>query len=108
MVNSHSSEKCEEMNKNPPLEYDLRKYLLLLAILVATVTYAAGFNPPGGVWQETEAGHLAGDSIIRDTNYPGILSSSTATRLRSLCPLWLSSSSSSSPSCTRRSTCGSQ
>ncbi|KAL5199399.1 hypothetical protein ABZP36_020602 [Zizania latifolia] len=70
MVNSHSSEKSEEKKKkNPPLEYDLRKYLLLLAILVATVTYAAGFNPPGGVWQDTEAGHLAGDSIIRDTYY---------------------------------------
>uniref|UniRef100_A0A0E0E0U4 PGG domain-containing protein n=1 Tax=Oryza meridionalis TaxID=40149 RepID=A0A0E0E0U4_9ORYZ len=53
-----------------PLEYDLRKYLLLLATMVATVTYTAGFNPPGGVWQETEAGHLAGDSIIRDTHYP--------------------------------------
>ncbi|KAF2926368.1 hypothetical protein DAI22_06g122800 [Oryza sativa Japonica Group] len=53
-----------------PLEYDLRKYLLLLATMVATVTYTAGFNPPGGVWQETEARHLAGDSIIRDTHYP--------------------------------------
>ncbi|KAF0903414.1 hypothetical protein E2562_027699 [Oryza meyeriana var. granulata] len=56
-----------------PLEYDLRKYLLLLATLVATVTYAAGFNPPGGVWQDTEAGHLAGDSIIRDSHYPRYL-----------------------------------
>lgn len=53
-----------------PLEYDLRKYLLLLATMVATVTYTARFNPPGGVWQETEARHLAGDSIIRDSHYP--------------------------------------
>uniref|UniRef100_A0A0D9WPG7 PGG domain-containing protein n=1 Tax=Leersia perrieri TaxID=77586 RepID=A0A0D9WPG7_9ORYZ len=58
---------------NSPLEYDLRKYLLLLATLVATVTYTAGFNPPGGVWQDTEAGHLAGDSIIRDSQYPRYL-----------------------------------
>jgi hypothetical protein len=41
--------------------------------MAATVTYAAGFNPPGGVWQDTEAGHLAGDSIIRDTHYPRYL-----------------------------------
>ncbi|KAK3139680.1 hypothetical protein QOZ80_5AG0387760 [Eleusine coracana subsp. coracana] len=54
-----------------PWEYSLRKYLLLLATLVATVTYAAGFNPPGGVWQDTDptTGHLAGDPIIRDTSY---------------------------------------
>ncbi|KAF7093919.1 hypothetical protein CFC21_096294 [Triticum aestivum] len=29
-----------------------RKYLLLLATLVASVTYGAGLNPPGGVWSE--------------------------------------------------------
>ncbi|OEL34200.1 hypothetical protein BAE44_0004781 [Dichanthelium oligosanthes] len=50
-------------------EYSLRKYLLLLASLVATVTYGAGFNPPGGVWQtaDRDKGHIAGDPIIRDT-----------------------------------------
>ncbi|KAM3194820.1 hypothetical protein ACQJBY_071082 [Aegilops geniculata] len=50
-------------------EYRLRKYLLLLATLVVTVTYAAGFNPPGGVWQDTRDGQLAGDPIIRATHY---------------------------------------
>ncbi|EAZ00598.1 hypothetical protein OsI_22620 [Oryza sativa Indica Group] len=63
----------ESKDEHRPLEYCLRKYLLLLAIMVATVTYAAGFNPPGGVWQNTEAGHLAGESIIRDTYYPRYL-----------------------------------
>uniref|UniRef100_A0A8I6YBD2 PGG domain-containing protein n=1 Tax=Hordeum vulgare subsp. vulgare TaxID=112509 RepID=A0A8I6YBD2_HORVV len=50
---------------------DLSKYILLLATLVATVTYAAGFNPLGGVWQETvpSSDQLAGDSIIRTTSY---------------------------------------
>uniref|UniRef100_K3ZEJ7 PGG domain-containing protein n=1 Tax=Setaria italica TaxID=4555 RepID=K3ZEJ7_SETIT len=50
-------------------EYSLRKYLLLLATLVATVTYTAGFNPPGGVWQDADptSGRIAGDPIIRDT-----------------------------------------
>ncbi|XP_024318010.1 uncharacterized protein LOC112271949 [Brachypodium distachyon] len=57
-----------------PWEYSLRKYLLLLATLVVTVTYAAGFNPPGGIWQDSgshQGGErrLAGDPIIRDTDY---------------------------------------
>ncbi|TKW01994.1 hypothetical protein SEVIR_8G215332v4 [Setaria viridis] len=58
-------------NSSEPAEYQLKKYLLLLATLVATVTYAAGLNPPGGSWlEDTPAkGQLAGDSILRETNY---------------------------------------
>ncbi|KAL6909904.1 hypothetical protein ACP4OV_001563 [Aristida adscensionis] len=52
-----------------PWEYQLRKYLLLLATLVATVTYAGGLNLPGGVWQESNDDHLAGDPILRATHY---------------------------------------
>ncbi|KAF7062789.1 hypothetical protein CFC21_069350 [Triticum aestivum] len=33
-----------------------RKYLLLLATLVASVTYGAGLNPPGGVWSKDQKG----------------------------------------------------
>ena len=57
--------------KGQPWEYSLRKYLLLLATIVATITYAAGFNPPGGVWQEgsNDDGQLAGDPIIRYTHH---------------------------------------
>ncbi|CAM0901506.1 unnamed protein product [Alopecurus aequalis] len=52
------------------LMLDMSKYILLLATVVATVTYAVGFSPPGGVWQDTDAaaGRFAGDSIIRSTN----------------------------------------
>ncbi|PUZ66859.1 hypothetical protein GQ55_3G377200 [Panicum hallii var. hallii] len=51
-------------------EYSLRKYLLLLASLVASVTYGAGFNPPGGVWQAADRAksRIPGDPIIRETN----------------------------------------
>ncbi|KAF7086551.1 hypothetical protein CFC21_089837 [Triticum aestivum] len=56
------------------LEYSLQKYLLLLATMVITVTYAAGFNTPGGVWQVTHEGKLAGDPIILETHYHRYLS----------------------------------
>nr|XP_051203676.1 uncharacterized protein LOC127317194 [Lolium perenne] len=45
-------------------EYHLRKYLALLATLVATSTYAAGLSPPGGVWQENNPGEPAGVPIL--------------------------------------------
>uniref|UniRef100_A0A453A8P2 PGG domain-containing protein n=1 Tax=Aegilops tauschii subsp. strangulata TaxID=200361 RepID=A0A453A8P2_AEGTS len=46
----------------------MRKYVLMLATLVATVAYGVGFSPPGGIWQENAAGHLAGEPIVRSTN----------------------------------------
>ncbi|KAM3335521.1 hypothetical protein ACQJBY_029797 [Aegilops geniculata] len=62
----------DEGNKHPPstsMEYQLKAYLLLLATLVATVTYAAGLNLPGGAWPDTQDGHLAGDPILPDAHY---------------------------------------
>jgi hypothetical protein len=58
-------------SEQQPWEYSLRKYLLLLATVFANVTYAAGFNPPGGVWQEgfNDGGPLAGEPIIRHAHY---------------------------------------
>ncbi|XP_037456700.1 uncharacterized protein LOC119327698 [Triticum dicoccoides] len=53
--------------QEPSWEYHLRKYLMLLATLVATATYAAGLSPPGGVWQEDKPdpmGHTAGVPIL--------------------------------------------
>ncbi|KAF7091647.1 hypothetical protein CFC21_094200 [Triticum aestivum] len=51
-------------------EFQLKKYLLLLATLVATVTYVAGLNLPGGSWTEdTPGGQVAGEPILRETYY---------------------------------------
>ncbi|TVU50452.1 hypothetical protein EJB05_01824, partial [Eragrostis curvula] len=56
--------------KRPPAEYRLKKYLVLLATLVATVTYTVGLTPPGGTWLEDLEGEVvAGDSILRETSY---------------------------------------
>jgi hypothetical protein len=47
-----------------------REVLLLLAILLATLTYQAGLTPPGGFWSaDDNFGHRAGFPVLLD-NYP--------------------------------------
>jgi hypothetical protein len=49
--------------------YRMCKYLMLLGILAASVTYQAGLVPPGGVWPADGNGHgAAGDPVLRDTD----------------------------------------
>ncbi|KAM0917678.1 hypothetical protein ACQ4PT_009150 [Festuca glaucescens] len=43
-----------------------RKFLMLLAILAASITYQAGISPPGGFWTDNKNGHRAGDPVFRD------------------------------------------
>jgi hypothetical protein len=38
----------------------------LLGILVASVTYQAGLEPPGGAWQSSSGGYEAGNSVMHD------------------------------------------
>ncbi|KAF0896748.1 hypothetical protein E2562_027273 [Oryza meyeriana var. granulata] len=91
-------------------EYQLRKYLLLLATLVATVTYVAGLNLPGGSWSEDAPGPgqggqvAAGDPILRETRYTryivfyscnavafaaSLVVNLIVVVLPNVCPLWL-------------------
>ncbi|KAF7046317.1 hypothetical protein CFC21_055350 [Triticum aestivum] len=55
--------------------YEFKEQILLLSTLVATVTYVAGLNLPGGSWeQDNPEGRMAGDPILRDTHYRRYLS----------------------------------
>ncbi|CAL5038131.1 unnamed protein product [Urochloa decumbens] len=63
-----------QSDQNPDVDeaellWKLRKYLVLLAILAAAITYQAGLAPPGGFWQDNQNGHTAGD-IVLSVSYP--------------------------------------
>lgn len=58
---NHEDNRSDEKNQQA-----FRSWLLLLASLVATVTFTAGLTPPGGFWGDDKASHLAGTSILRD------------------------------------------
>ncbi|KAG8064099.1 hypothetical protein GUJ93_ZPchr0004g39155 [Zizania palustris] len=48
--------------------YHFRGWLMLVATLTASITYAAALNPPGGVWQADDVakGYVAGYPVLRD------------------------------------------
>ena len=39
---------------------EVRNILLVITTLIAAVTFQAGVNPPGGIWQDDMDGHNAG------------------------------------------------
>ncbi|KAL6909915.1 hypothetical protein ACP4OV_001574 [Aristida adscensionis] len=66
------SHKWEQQENNDPKKKrekwlkEMRGWLMVLAVLAASVTYQAGLNPPGGFWQADDAqGHLAGTPVLQ-------------------------------------------
>ncbi|KAF7046319.1 hypothetical protein CFC21_055352, partial [Triticum aestivum] len=76
----HSSNKSHEVtdgqvdathssgNKNSSEKKEKLQYLMLLGILAASMTYQTGLKPPGGLWQDNNDGHYAGNPILHDIN----------------------------------------
>ncbi|XP_058215676.1 ankyrin repeat-containing protein BDA1-like [Rhododendron vialii] len=61
--------------------------LMIVSSLMATMSFQVGINPPGGVWQDTSAGHGAGKAVIAYTNpkaYPYLVYFNTIGFLLSL------------------------
>ncbi|KAL6596695.1 hypothetical protein ACP70R_047338 [Stipagrostis hirtigluma subsp. patula] len=49
---------------------EMRGWLMVLAVLAASVTYQAGLNPPGGFWQQDDAhGNVAGTPVL-ESKFP--------------------------------------
>uniref|UniRef100_A0A0A9BDN1 PGG domain-containing protein n=1 Tax=Arundo donax TaxID=35708 RepID=A0A0A9BDN1_ARUDO len=68
----HTSTNCLRRNEtadNVDEGKDLekrRKFLMLLAVLAASITYQAGISPPGGFWTDNDDDHRAGDLVFHD------------------------------------------
>uniref|UniRef100_A0A453PX47 PGG domain-containing protein n=1 Tax=Aegilops tauschii subsp. strangulata TaxID=200361 RepID=A0A453PX47_AEGTS len=67
--------EAEEKNEDEEeaKKHARRKYLMLLGILVASVAYQAGLEPPGGAWQNNDNGHEAGNPVMHDNRRPRYL-----------------------------------
>ncbi|XBI87890.1 hypothetical protein VPH35_025912 [Triticum aestivum] len=45
-----------------------RYFIMVLAILAVSITYQAGLDPPGGLWQDDLHGHKLGHPVLRTTH----------------------------------------
>ncbi|VAI83471.1 unnamed protein product [Triticum turgidum subsp. durum] len=62
-----------DVEKEEKTMHAKRKYLMLLGILVASVTYQAGLKPPGGAWQSSGNRYEAGNPVMNDNRTPQYL-----------------------------------
>ncbi|KAI8570473.1 hypothetical protein RHMOL_Rhmol01G0036600 [Rhododendron molle] len=72
---------------DPSWQKKKKDTLMIVSSLMATMSFQVGINPPGGVWQDTSAGHEAGKAVIAYTNpkaYPYLMCFNTVGFLLSL------------------------
>lgn len=51
---------------------EMSGWLMVLAVLAASVTYHAGLNPPGGFWQHNDGeSHVAGTPVLQSNFHKG-------------------------------------
>lgn len=65
----------------------MHETLLVVATLLATMTFQANITPPGGLWQEDKDGHIAGESIMAykfSDEYKNFLTCNTISFIASL------------------------
>ncbi|KAJ4845093.1 hypothetical protein Tsubulata_037914 [Turnera subulata] len=70
-----------QFNEDRDSPNEARNVLLIIVGLIAAVTFQAGVNPPGGVWQDTGSGHFAGRAIYasqKDAYYVFLVSNTLA------------------------------
>jgi len=62
-----TSNKQESSDHRAKKARKRHKYLVLLAIVAASITYQAGLSPPGGFWSD-DGSHYAGNPLLHDIN----------------------------------------
>lgn len=71
---SNSGSRYDDLEYNPERNKakEVRNAMLVVAALISAATYAAGINPPGGVWQDdsynSTSPHSSGKSILGTNN----------------------------------------
>ncbi|XP_048567210.1 uncharacterized protein LOC125547344 [Triticum urartu] len=94
------NEDADKENEVPDMEKKI--YLMTLAILVGSVTYQSGLDPPGGSWQSTGDGHDAGNPVMhgnRRNRYLAFLYGNSTSFLASIYLIELLLFSMSYPEC---------
>ncbi|KAF7091748.1 hypothetical protein CFC21_094305 [Triticum aestivum] len=69
----HEEEEERKEDEEEMKNHARRKYLMLLGVLVASVAYQVGLEPPGGAWQSSGNGYEAGDPVMHDNRRPQYL-----------------------------------
>ncbi|KAK3436045.1 hypothetical protein EUGRSUZ_C00701 [Eucalyptus grandis] len=66
MVNAFHPPVGEDDKTKRKWQNNMHKTLVVVAVLLATMTFQASITPPGGLWQQDDDEHNTGESIVAD------------------------------------------